>query len=151
MRNDRRGLVAMAAKILGAHKVFATETEHALPLLTQTILDNKFSDITAVALEWTENESLLTANLPMFSYIFCSDLVWITDLVPPLIKTLSKIAQPQFTVVYFAHQSRSIICDDLLVRCLIEEGFLVETVDDSLLHPDYKKDSVVIYKLHLFK
>jgi hypothetical protein len=73
--------------------------------------------------------------------ILGADVVWLEDLVEPLVSTVRQLAGPG-TSVYVAHQTRSQRVDDKFFE-LMREGFDVE----ECLHPnaDYRTPLLKIW------
>lgn len=93
------GVVGLTAAALGAQQVVLTDKEHLLPLLQRNIKRNDLqSNAEVVALTW--GEQLPGCLQPPYDVILCSDLVYSSASVQPLLSTLSTLMGPDSTVLY---------------------------------------------------
>jgi len=91
------GFTSIAAKVLGAAQVVATDLCEVLPVLETNVRTNEV-DVFVTEIDW---------NLPKYiksDLVICSDVLWLIDLVYPFTNTL-------FTNL--SESNKAIICDKL--------------------------------------
>ena len=105
-----RGLVSMACRSLGC-SISATDMPEALEILQETFNVNDFKDIAVAPLDWKDSKSPLFEK--RFDYIVAADVVWVHELIAPLVSTLARMhiftigLVSGDTIAFVAHQSRS--------------------------------------------
>lgn len=120
-----RGLAGLTAAVMGAN-VILTDMAEALPTLSETVkLNNLETSVQVTVLNWHSPKSLGKVD-----YILAADVVWVVELIEPLVQTLD-ILSSQSTVIVFGYQSRSSQADDLLFHYLLQHGFKWESIDQS--------------------
>lgn len=91
------GFTSVAAKVLGAAQVVATDLCEVLPVLETNVRTNEV-DVLVTEIDW---------NFPKYiksDLVICSDVLWLVDLVYPFTNTL-------FTNL--SESNKAIICDKL--------------------------------------
>ena len=136
-----KGILGLYCAALGARKVVLTDVELAVPTLRKTIdLNPSLAGIlSAQELDWTSPH-----GLKGFDVVLGADIVWVLDLVQPLVQTIQSISTSE-TLIILADQQRSKICQDEFFKQLRQCGFVVDIVQWT--HPRYQKDSVKIYQI----
>nr|KAJ3420131.1 hypothetical protein HK105_006043 [Polyrhizophydium stewartii] len=153
-----RGIAGMAAAALGANVVL-TDIDPAIPPLERIVAINGLAAgavahghiagcIERVApLDWTASDAHLAAlRPPLFDLVLAADVVWVQDLIVPLVETLSELVHPN-AVALLAHQSRSSRGDNTLFDSLARAGLAAEAVDRSLLDPAFAKPGITVYRI----
>jgi hypothetical protein len=98
-----------------------------------------------------------------FYAILAADVVWMYDLVTPLVKTIKGMPQRRSitsnysnnklcsglmgpkTITLLAHQSRSTRVDEALMSNFKSLGLKVAPVDDNLLDGAFRRPAVTVY------
>ncbi|KAI8899379.1 putative methyltransferase-domain-containing protein [Globomyces pollinis-pini] len=137
-----RGIVGLSCAVLGPKSVVLTDVEPIIPTLMKSISLNKLSNITASALDWNDNAGINQK----FDLILASDVVWVYELIEPLVFTLKNLTHATSTIL-LSHQSRSTRADVHLFELLTQHGFKYELIDKSLLDPVIQRDVINIYKI----
>ena len=133
----KAGLAGVAAAMIGASKVALTDLGYCVESLDSVIRLNNIDHIaSAEVLDWFEPSSSY-----MHDIIIGSDVVWLPDLVNPLVNTVAGLAQS--SDVYIAHQTRSYATDLLFFQGMQDNGFICNKVFSSHLADIYsfKHDS----------
>lgn len=78
--------------------------------------------------------------------ILLADVVWLEELVQPLVNVLSALAMPH-TVILLAHQLRTTRTDDLLWSALAQKGFMPQKVPQEYLPAQYRTDKINVFKM----
>lgn len=83
------------------------------------------------------------------SLIVAADVVWVEELISPLVFTIRKILDVALPncVVYFSYQSRSTRADRKLFGLLQEVGLITEELGRDRFHPKYSSKRIKIYKI----
>ncbi|MCO5606977.1 hypothetical protein L7F22_061168 [Adiantum nelumboides] len=81
------------------------------------------------------NSNQIAALKPPFDFIIATDVVYLENIVEPLISTFCALAGPS-SVILLGYQVRSLEADELFWR-LCPELFHVDKVPREDLHPDY--------------
>lgn len=137
-----RGLLGLYCGCLGAEMVVMTDVGKAVPNLQETIrLNPKVENICCRELDWFKKN-----DFGKFDIILGSDIIWVLDLVKPLVDTIVSLSSRD-TLIILADQQRSKICQDEFFIQLKKAGFRIDIVD--WMHHRYFKDSVKIYHSRL--
>ncbi|KAJ3417459.1 hypothetical protein HDV05_003323 [Chytridiales sp. JEL 0842] len=147
-----RGIAGLSAALLGARSVI-TDIHEVIPALQDIVnLNNLLMPCQSAeggtveqvtGLDWTNSEETikdLTKDEP-FSVILAADVVWMYDLVGPLVNTIKCLMGPK-TITILAHQSRSSRVDDALMSDFEKAGLKVTQVDDNLLDGKRKRGGI---------
>lgn len=150
------GFVGMAASLLGAH-VTLTDLPYCLPNLHRVVAANEASlrsnnlhAPSVAALDWMQpNESIGKTVPARPDYVLGADVVWIPELIQPLVQTIAALAGPipSSTVILLAHQTRSHASDALLWGLLAAHGFVKEDIAAELQHPVWRSDAIQLIRL----
>jgi hypothetical protein len=98
------GIVGIAAHFLGAGSVRLTDLPYAMENLNTNLGLNRLGSETRVSaqiLDWKDPRSFPSAE--DVDIIVGADIVWLEELVPPLVQTLVSCSEHR-TIVYLAHQ-----------------------------------------------
>lgn len=136
-----RGLLGLSLGAMGGTVVLSDVGMVVNSLENSITLNGLDENMTAEEIDWTERR-----GRRKFDIITCADVVWVAELVEPLIKTLVELSN-ETTTIYMAHQTRSLPTDQILFKYLAENGFQWSLVKER--HPEFLNDSVSIYKVHL--
>jgi predicted nicotinamide N-methyase len=136
-----RGIAGIAAGILGAECTI-TDLYPVIPCIDKSISLNRLPKVCALPLDWTEPVDLHTE----FDYIIAADVIWVQELIEPLIDTIDELFQPK-TIMYLCHQTRSTIADDILFDNLSKRRFAWEQVPLESLDYQYQRHNISIYKI----
>lgn len=150
------GVAGIAAALLmrassrddSAHgSVLLTDVAAAVPGLAYSVALNAGEPpdlpARAGALDWTRCEDdlkLLGEDAP-FDVVIAADVVWVTHLIPPLVRTLARVTG-EGSVVVFGYQSRSSAADHELFAAL-RRVFVVEQVNNQDMHPVFRAPGTV--------
>ena len=136
------GLVSISCSRLDASKVFMTDVgAETIDRLQENAIMNKVQDrCKAFELNWFEPKS----PCENIDVILMADVVWVLDLIEPLVETLDSLAKPGMLIL-LAHQVRSTIADNKLWDKLQEKNFTFSKID--FRHAIYQKSNVSIYSL----
>ena len=126
----RSGLAGITAAMCGA-AVVLTDLEYCSDGLRKVIEINA-ENITGSAkvgvLDWNHGEIKIEGNARgIFSMIIAADVVWLSELVPPLLRTLNRFSLPG-TRIFLAHQSRSVLVDEMFFSGMQGLRFSAELV-----------------------
>ena len=124
------GLVGIScSKFPTFQQIIITDIPAAIPHLRASIeLNNCGKSTSAVALDWLSYEEsdvydyLGKGNQPDF--IVAADVIWVLDLIEPLINCLSYYSGPH-TKVIIAHQTRSCNADQYFFSFIAKSGFQI--------------------------
>lgn len=117
------GLVScVLSAICGVPNVVATDLEGNVPLLRENAAKNAPSATTR-ALRWGEDAAdILPKGATSFDLIVASDVVYVEELVPDLVRTLTRFSEPRKTRVVFAY-GRNRQALETFLKCASEAGF----------------------------
>lgn len=158
------GVVGLAARAMGAPSVILSDLPYALENTEKTVEANGHLDAAAITLQpidWFDPIALPSAGV-----ILAADVVWVEELIAPLISTLEaatapKLDQPillnslapwipvestEHAVVLLSYQSRSTRADHMLFTGL-DEAFEVFHVQDSDMPDAYNPRNINVYVL----
>eukprot|EP00250_Pteridium_aquilinum_P006140 c16113_g1_i2 orf=68-754(+) len=91
------------------------------------------------------NAAQIAALKPPFDFIIATDVVYIENIVEPLLSTICALAGPS-SVILLGYQIRSPEADELFWR-LCPDLFHVEKVPREDLHPDYAFEEADVFIL----
>lgn len=148
------GLLSLVLCHLGA-RVVATDLECNLPLLRRNVADacttGKKGTACVHALTWsTRSAASVRRDVnagAAFDVVVASDVMYLIDAVPDLVRTLVAVSDPR-TVVYMAY-GRNRSAEDAFMRAAKAAGFSVADVPDSELHATYQCLDVTVLRLRL--
>jgi len=145
------GLAGIAAAFLGAKKVLLTDLGYTLNQLNYNVAANCNADelrdnaVAVAELDWLREDTYPFSSLP-FDTVVAADVVWVEELVVPLVNALSRLCTKDYTVFVLSHQSRTQRCNDLLFNTLKQKGFLMSKEHEERLDANYSAPRVSIYK-----
>ncbi len=103
------GIVGLASHFLGASSVVLSDLTYALQNLEDNVQHNlqknrrtDIGDISMQMIDWCDQSTYPISH--SWDVIVGSDIVWLEDLVPPLVRTISACAESGRTVLLIAHQ-----------------------------------------------
>ncbi|KAK7314815.1 hypothetical protein VNO77_33343 [Canavalia gladiata] len=142
------GLVGCIAALLGG-EVILTDLPDRLRLLRKNIETNMKhvslrGSVTATELTWGEDPDPELID-PIPDYILGSDVVYSEGAVVDLLETLMQLSGPN-TTIFLAGELRN----DAVLEYFLEaamNNFTIGRVDQTLWHPDYRSNRVVLYVL----
>ncbi|KAJ1383015.1 S-adenosyl-L-methionine-dependent methyltransferase [Sesbania bispinosa] len=142
------GLVGCIAALLGG-EVILTDLPDRLRLLRKNIETNMKhvslrGSITATELTWGEDPDRELID-PTPDFVLGSDVVYSEEAVVDLLETLGQLSGPN-TTIFLAGELRN----DAILEYFLEAAmndFKIGRVDQTLWHPDYRSNRVVLYVL----
>jgi hypothetical protein len=166
-------LVGLSAAHIGAATVYLTDLPYTHANMADAVKKNRMGDRVHVeTLDWMKPSAPWLSERP--SFILGSDVVWVEELIAPLLDTLAYLTDPRSfgesvesliklveedgdgdgmdeyvdrsPVVLIAHQTRSAAGDTALFTGLHARGFEVETVPHEELHPEYRDPVISILR-----
>jgi predicted nicotinamide N-methyase len=145
------GLTGIAAVFLGAKNVLLTDLSYTLNQLNYNVAANCNADelrdnaVVVAELDWAREDTYPSPFI-IFDTVVAADVVWIEELVVPLVNALSRLCTKDYTVLVLSHQSRTQRCDDLLFSTLKQKGFIMSKEPEGSLDANYSAPRVSIYK-----
>ena len=144
-----RGLVGISLSKLRTvfEKIILSDIKQAIPLLEASIKLNgeestrtcagETLTISAIPIDWLAPES----SIKIFrekedekpDMIVLADCIWVLDLIQPLVETIVAFMKP-LSLVYVAHQTRSIKADELFFSLLRKAHLAVEKIEAKDQH-----------------
>lgn len=153
------GVVGLAASAAGARFVYLSDLHYTLHNTEENIRRNAGvlrGPVEAFELDWFKPRlpppcARQDGNEGSVSLVLGADIVWISELIPPLVKTLAYLCRaivPSPTVL-IAHQTRSRAGDALFFSSLRETGFVIEAVPREEHHPRFRDNDIAIIRLRM--
>ena len=143
------GLLGLVAATLGASRVTLTDLPHVGPhLLASAALNPHIPPgvVSVAALDWFAPAAFDTSE-PV-DVIVGADVVWVGDLIPPLVDTLARLAAAWPAArILLAHQTRSHSGDELLFRGLRERGLSVSRIPHGEHAPGYASRDIDLLRV----
>lgn len=149
------GLAGISAALLGARQVILSDLSYVVDNLAKNVAETKklaasagkpiTSEISTQVLDWFDPPT----NLGDIDFLLASDVVWIEELIPPLVTTFDTLLRHSNieTRILMAYQKRSIMSDQLLFSEL-ERFHLTKTlVPASNLHPKFSTDRIDVWEI----
>ncbi|KAL3672819.1 hypothetical protein V7S43_002108 [Phytophthora oleae] len=149
------GLVGISAALLGARQVILTDLDYVVDNLTKNVaktikLEASFgrsieSDISTRVLNWFNPPT----NLGDIDFLLASDVVWVEELIPPLVATFDTLMRHSTvnTRVLMSYQKRSIVSDRLLFSELERCNLVKSRVPHANLHPEFSTDRIDVWEI----
>jgi predicted nicotinamide N-methyase len=151
------GVAGLGLALLGLNVVL-TDIAPVMPALKRNFKKNVSSTSLASAgkpgsqagkvkiaqLYW-ENEKQIAALKPPFDYVIAADVVYLENIVEPLLNAMSALAGPH-TIILLGYQIRQAEAHELFWR-LCPDFFHIQQIPHTELHPDYAWDENDIYIL----
>ncbi|KJE92373.1 hypothetical protein CAOG_03354 [Capsaspora owczarzaki ATCC 30864] len=145
------GLVGLACAAFGARSVTLTDTASVVASILEPnrqLNPALMPYVSCTALDWLHQERDRQLVPNAIDVIVAADVVWVADLVLPLVRTIRALASAS-TIVLLAHQTRSAQVDEVLFAALAEAGFVATPVASITMHPSYMKPGIRIVKFRL--
>lgn len=143
------GLAGIAAAVLGASTAVLTDLPYVIDNLRDNIEANNVLNAEAAELDWMkleEHEHLIKQR--HWDVVLCADVVWLEQLVQPLVQTLNAIGSSEHRPrIFMSYQKRSDIVHDQLVTQLTATGCTITEIAQSEHHPIYSSPKIVIYEI----
>ncbi|KAE9041129.1 hypothetical protein PR003_g5813 [Phytophthora rubi] len=149
------GLVGISAALLGARQVTLTDLDYVVDNLAKNVAETMKladtagrtidSDVSTRVLDWFNPPT----DLGDIDFVLASDVVWVEELIPPLVATFDTLLRHSATKtrILMSYQKRSIMSDRLLFSEL-ERHHLVKTrVPAASLHPQYSTDRIDVWEI----
>lgn len=141
------GVAGLGLALLGLNCVL-TDISPVMPALKRNFKKNvgsttlasagkagvKAGKVKVAQLYWG-NSKQIEALKPPFDYVIAGDVVYLENIVQPLLETMSALAGPD-TVIILGYQIRQLEAHELFWR-MCPEYFTVVKVPREELHPDY--------------
>ncbi|KAG1709283.1 hypothetical protein DVH05_019926 [Phytophthora capsici] len=149
------GLVGISAALLGAKQVILSDLDYVVDNLAKNVaetikLEASFgrsikSDISTRVLDWLSPPT----NLGDIDFLLASDVVWVEELIPPLVATFDTLMRHSTanTRVLMSYQKRSIVSDRLLFSELEHYNLVKSRVPHENLHPDFSTDAIDVWEI----
>ncbi|KAI9092480.1 hypothetical protein K1719_027608 [Acacia pycnantha] len=142
------GLVGFIAALLGG-QVILTDLPDRLRLLRKNIETNMKhvnvrGTVTATELTWGEDPDLELTD-PEPDYVLGSDVVYSENAVVDLLVTLGQLSRPKTTILLAGELRNDAILEYFIEAAM--KNFKIGRVDQTLWHPDYRSNRVVVYVL----
>lgn len=154
------GVVGLAVAAAGAPSVVLTDLPYTIDNLRANIARNRAAfegaEVKAHVLDWFNPAQVVVgepgaATPPPISLILGADVVWVSELIPPLVRTLRVLCEGTTPSprVLIAHQTRSRAGDALFFGLLAGAGFSVLELPRTAHHPAFNDAAIGIFQLRL--
>lgn len=148
------GLVGLSAALLGAKEVVLTDLDYTMENLARNVdktlamapeTERITRRVTTKVLDWFNPPT----DLGDIDLILASDVVWIEELIAPLVGTMSVLMRHSTapTRVLMSHQTRSLQSDQRLFDELQRHSLRLERVTADQLHPEFVSDRISVFKI----
>lgn len=150
------GLVGISAALMGARETVLTDLEYTMANLEHNVAVTMAkassihgASITTKVLDWFA-PPLDTGDLDM---ILASDVVWVEELIAPLVQTMATFVRQSRTpvTVLMSYQRRSVRSDEILFQELERHRFQKLKVPASELHPQFRSDRIDVWEITVAK
>lgn len=110
--------------------------------------ENEACDMSIIVVDWTDEEVSPSLLHPPLSLLLASDIIWLQELIPPLVHLLGQLIPPHSsTPLYIAHQQRSLAAWEQFRSQMEHAGFTVQLVPRYWYSPVYQHPSIHIYRI----
>lgn len=147
------GLVGLSAALLGAKQVILTDLAYTMENLKRNVANTMGSvgskrvdaEVTAQVLDWFDPPTTMGS----LDFILASDVVWVEELIPPLVQTFDVLLQHSEapTTILMSYQKRSIVSDQLLFHELEKHNLAKRKIPSSALHPEFTSDRIDVWEI----
>ncbi|CAI5744107.1 unnamed protein product [Peronospora destructor] len=149
------GLVGISAALLGAQQVILSDLDYVVDNLANNVAETmKLAahagrpvdcDVSTRVLDWFNPP----INLGDIDFLLASDVVWIEELIPPLVTTFDTLLRHSAvkTEILMSYQKRSIVSDQLLFSELKRYNLVKTRVPATNLHPEFFTDRIDVWKI----
>ncbi|DAZ99866.1 TPA: hypothetical protein N0F65_008609 [Lagenidium giganteum] len=148
------GLVGLSVALLGAREVLLTDLAYTMDNLATNIAEtlrhvDPKPNVHAQVLDWFQPPS---QGLGKIDWILASDVVWVEELIVPLVDTMHTLVRnsgSSSTRILMSHQYRSTTTDTKLFTELERRGFVKSLIAPEQLHPQFVSDRIDVWEIHL--
>ncbi|KAK1940690.1 Protein N-lysine methyltransferase METTL21A [Phytophthora citrophthora] len=149
------GLVGISAALLGAREVILSDLDYVVDNLAKNVAEmikheasfgrSIESVISTRLLDWFNPPT----NLGDIDILLASDVVWVEELIPPLVATFDILMRHSSvnTRVLMSYQKRSIVSDRLLFSELERYNLVKSRVPHENLHPEFSTDRIDVWEI----
>lgn len=141
------GIVGLTAAALGAQAVTLTDKQQILPLLQRNIQRNGLQDSTqAVTLDW--GQPLPNSMSPPYDILLCSDLVYSTASVQPLLRTITALSGPDSLVLYACEFREGAGLENFYQSCSLPQfGLDPQLLPYMDLHEEWCSPDILVWHI----
>lgn len=147
------GLVGISAALMGAKEAILTDLEYTMANLERNVAmtmaktSSIHGAISTRVLDWFA-PPLDMGNLDL---ILASDVVWVEELIAPLVQTMATLVRQSTTpvTILMSYQRRSIHSDEILFQELERHQFQKLKVSTNELHPQFRSDRIDVWEITL--
>ncbi|GAB9465276.1 putative n2,n2-dimethylguanosine trna methyltransferase [Globisporangium polare] len=146
------GLVGLSAALLGAREVILTDLAYTMENLARNAKATMRStaaikgDVHTQVLDWFNPPT----HLGSFDFVLASDVVWVEELIAPLVATFDVLLRNSLekdTKILMSYQKRSVISDQLLFFELDQRELDKQRVPASELHPHFASERIDVWEI----
>lgn len=115
--------------------------------LNKAGIERQGSAISVLALDWFDEE--LPAEVREVEFILGADVVWLEELIEPLVSTIDRIFKGagRISFAYIAYQSRSKRADEKLFAAMKRHRLSLQIVPATEHHPQFTSNKIRIYQI----
>lgn len=151
------GLVGLSAALLGAREVILTDLAYTMDNLARNAKATMRNAVATTSssvkcavhtqvLDWFDPPT----DLGSFDFVLASDVVWVEELIAPLVSTFDVLLRNSYegdAKVLMSYQKRSVIADKLLFRELEKRKLDKQRVAASALHPHFASERIDVWEI----
>ncbi|KAG7395443.1 hypothetical protein PHYBOEH_003734 [Phytophthora boehmeriae] len=149
------GLVGISAALLGAREVILTDLAYVVDNLAANVAETLRlaasvdrpveCKVSTRVLDWFNPPK----DLGDIDFLLASDVVWVEELIPPLVQTFDTLIRHSSVVtrVLMSYQKRSIMSDRLLFSELERHNLHKTRVPAASLHPGFSTDRIDVWQI----
>ncbi|KAF9589397.1 hypothetical protein IFM89_023673 [Coptis chinensis] len=141
------GPAGMGLYLLGLENIILTDIAPVMPALKRNLKKNKLvlgKTLKSTQLYWN-NVNQINALHPPFDFVIAADVVYIEEIVGPLVSTMEMLVSED-GVVLLGYQVRSPEADRLFWE-LVGNVFVVEKIPHEHLHLEYAYEETDVFVL----
>lgn len=146
------GLVGISAALMGARQTVLTDLEYTMANLEHNVA------VTMAKSSAIHGASITTRVLDWFTppvdmgdldLILASDVVWVEELIAPLVQTMATLVRQSRTpvIILMSYQRRSTRSDEILFQELERHQFQKLKVPASELHPQFQSERIDVWEI----